>query len=415
MGWFGDLFGFISKGNRPKKVARRELEARIRGHGQQVQVMEYALQLCIDKIANALSLADFETYDQGQLKEGVIWWRFNYEPNQNQTQNEFLAGVIEAMVRSPDGALVINHNGEFLLAESFEVVSRAFKPNIYKNVVVAGGLQLSMVFEEEDVLRFTMNNSKIKGYLDDLYGQYGQLIMGAIRNYNRGNALKLGLNIGTLFDQKFGAKVMDQTEDGEDITEADVILDEMYEKRFAAVLSDKDSITPLEQGLEISSLVQTSANTKSGAVTTRDIADVIGDVINYAADAFSIPRGIMRGDVADAEAMRDNFVNFGVRPWADVIETEVNRKLYGGTMVAAGTKFKIQTNTILVYSAEKFANSAEALFRIGTYSTNDVRRKLGEERIDEDWADQRYVSLNYARADGSSSAISEKGEDMNET
>ncbi|MFI3161565.1 phage portal protein [Streptococcus suis] len=401
MGWLNNFFGFFARDGTVKKVSRKELEAAVRRSGQRVQFMEFALQMCIDKIANALSLANYETYNKGKIQKGDIWYRFNYEPNQNQTQNEFLAALISQMVKNSDGALVLMHNGEFILAENFEIDKKAFRPNVYKNITVAGGLQLNAVYQEEDVLHFTMNDSKVKGYLDDLYSEYGKLIGGAIRNYNRGNALKLGLNIGTLFDQEYGKKVVEVDEDGNETTEADLIIDEMYEKRFAAVLSDEDSITPLEEGLGISSLVQTSANTKSGAVTTRDISDVIMDVVHYAADAFSIPRGIMKGDVADAEAIRDNFVNFGVRPWADAIETEINRKLYRQKHLAVGSKFKIQTNTILVYSAEKFASAGEALFRIGALSTNELRDKLGEEPIDEPWANQYFVSLNYARADGS--------------
>ncbi|HEP1785015.1 TPA: phage portal protein [Streptococcus suis] len=401
MGWLNNFFGFFARDGTVKKVSRKELEAAVRRSGQRVQFMEFALQMCIDKIANALSLANYETYNKGKIQKGDIWYRFNYEPNQNQTQNEFLAALIGQMVKNSDGALVLMHNGEFILAESFEIDKKAFRPNTYKHITVAGGLQLNAVYKEENVLHFTMNDSKVKGYLDDLYSEYGKLIGGAIRNYNRGNALKLGLNIGTLFDQQYGRSVVEVDDDGNETTEADLIIDEMYEKRFAAVLSDEDSITPLEEGLEISSLVQTSANTKSGAVTTRDISDVIMDVVHYAADAFSIPRGIMKGDVADAEAIRDNFVNFGVRPWADAIETEINRKLYRQKHLAVGSKFKIQTNTILVYSAEKFASAGEALFRIGALSTNELRDKLGEEPIDEPWANQYFVSLNYARADGS--------------
>ncbi|HEL1827806.1 TPA: phage portal protein [Streptococcus suis] len=401
MGWLNNFFGFFARDGTVKKVSRKELEAAVRRSGQRVQFMEFALQMCIDKIANALSLANYETYNKGKIQKGDIWYRFNYEPNQNQTQNEFLAALIGQMVKNSDGALVLMHNGEFILAESFEIDKKAFRQNVYKNITVAGGLQLNAVYQEEDVLHFTMNDSKAKGYLDDLYSEYGKLIGGAIRNYNRGNALKLGLNIGALFDQKYGEAVVEVDDEGNETTEYDLIMDEMYEKRFAAVLSDEDSITPLEEGLKISSLVQTSANTKSGAVTTRDISDVIMDVVHYAADAFSIPRGIMKGDVADAEAIRDNFVNFGVRPWADAIETEINRKLYGKKHLAVGSKFKIQTNTILVYSAEKFASAGEALFRIGALSTNELRDKLGEEPIDEPWANQYFVSLNYARADGS--------------
>lgn len=372
--------------------------------GKNIQAMEFALQMCIDKISNALSLASYETYENGKQIFGTMWWQFNYEPNQNNSQNSLIAGIVREMVKNDDGALVIQKNNEFILAESFTVVYRAYKPNIYKNIVLAGGLAIHEVFLEEDVLHYTINDSKIKHYLDVLYGEYEQLISGAIRNYNRGNALKLGLKIGTLFDQQFGKKMVGQDEEGNDVSEADVILDEMYENRFSAVLSDKDSITPLEEGLEFSNLVSTAGNTKSGAVTTRDIYDTFLDVIHFAADSFSIPRGIMTGDVADAEAIRENFVNFAVRPFADAIETENNRKLYGMANVANGTKFKIQTNTILIYSAEKFASAAEALFRIGGYNPNEIRSKLGEERINKPWADEYYVSLNYARADSSGNA-----------
>ncbi|MBM9832550.1 nucleoid-structuring protein H-NS, partial [Enterococcus faecalis] len=62
MGIFDNFFKFFSNGkSEVKTISKRELEAMIARSGQRIQVMEYALQLCIDRIANALSLDDFET------------------------------------------------------------------------------------------------------------------------------------------------------------------------------------------------------------------------------------------------------------------------------------------------------------------------------------------------------------------
>lgn len=379
--------------------SHRRVKAYLREIGQSIHIKEYALQLCIDKISNALSLAAFETYNKGHPAKDDMWWLLNMEPNQNQTQNQFMNDLITQMVKNADGALVIMIDDQLVVARDYDVTYRAFKPNIYKNVVVAGDFRLNKVFLEDEVLHFVINDSKIKSYMDGLYREYGKLISGAIRNYNRGNALKIGLKIGTLFDQQFGKNIVDTDEFGNSITEADVILDEMYENRFKAVLSDKDSITPIEEGLEMSEIVKSSGNTKSGAVTTRDITDVVTDVINFAGDAFSIPRGILKGDVADAEAIRENFVNFAVRPFADVIETEINRKLYKREEYRKGNKFKIQTNTILVYSPENFAAAAEALERSGIYNPDELRMKLGEEPLNTEWSRAYYVTKNYARAD----------------
>lgn len=388
MGIFASIKDFLFSTD---KRAQKQIEAYIASVGSKIKVKEYALQIAIDKIANALSLGSFETYEKSERTRESMWWRFNYEPNQNQTQNQFLHDIITQMIKNSDGALVIqSDSGEFIVAQSYTVKKFAFMPNVYTNVVLPGNFTMNRSYIESEVLHFTINDAKIKAWLDALYDDYGDLIAGSIRNYNRGNALKLGLKIGTMFDQQFGNK---ETEDGENM--ADAILDEMYEKRFGAILSDKDSITPIEEGLEIYTISNSVGNTSSGGITTRDIADTIADVINYTADAFHIPRGIMKGDVADVEAVRDSFVNFGVRPFADVIETEINRKLYGQNRVAEGTKFKIQTNTIMIYDLVKFASSAEALFRIGVYSRDELRLKLGEEEIDDDTSKEYAVTKNY--------------------
>ncbi len=48
-----------------------------------------------------------------------------------------------------------------------------------------------------------------------------------------------------------------------------------------------------------------------------------------------------------------------------------------------------------LFDLTKFANSVDKLFAVGGMSINDVLERLGKEQINEDWANERYVTKNY--------------------
>ena len=129
--------------------------------------------------------------------------------------------------------------------------------------------------------------------------------------------------------------------------------------------------------------------------TTRDISAIFDDILNLCADAFNIPRGLLKGDVADIAGMTDNFIAFGMNPIVEEISDEINRKLYRKKLVLERTKLKIRTEKIKNYDIAKLATPAELLSRIGVFSTNNILRLLGEEPILEEWADMHIISKNY--------------------
>lgn len=44
------------------------------------------------------------------------------------------------------------------------------------------------------------------------------------------------------------------------------------------------------------------------------------------------------------------------------------------------------------------ATSLDKLFAIAGYSINDVLEELGKNPINEDWANERYITKNYQKA-----------------
>ena len=174
-------------------------------------------------------------------------------------------------------------------------------------------------------------------------------------------------------------------------------MDDLFTNRLKGHFSEKDSATPLEQGLDISETAgDKTGNTNSQKqVTTRDITSLFDDIVNYTADAFGIPRGLLKGDVADIEAMTDNFINFCVNPLANVLEDEINRKLYKKEQVLKGEKVRVKTARIKSSDPIKLAAAAEALYRIGSANVNYILWLLKEEPIEEDWANDYALTKNY--------------------
>lgn len=346
--------------------------------------LEYALSTCINKIANAITQCTFDTYLKGEEKKGDMWYAFNISPNQNQNITDFWNKVILKMITDENGALIIqSYEGEFLIADSYDISEKAFLGNKYTNVTI-GDLTLNRDFDEKEVLRLKYTNKNVKSLLEDLYKVYGEILSMTIKNYKRDNSKKAIIKIESLFGQYH------QIEDEDGKTEGDYILDSILKDRLKAHFSDEDSATPIEEGLNL--IEKENKGDKKG---TSDIRSVFDDILNMCADAFNIPRGLLKGDIADVEAMTDNFITFCINPIASQIEDEVNRKLYTKNDIIKNTKLRVKTNTIMNYNVTKLASSAEALYRIRSVNTNWVRKLLREEIINEDWANEYMETKNY--------------------
>lgn len=351
---------------------------------------ELCVAMCINKIANSISLCKFDTYKAGKEEKGDIWYRLNVEPSKNQNARCFYSKMIFQAVTNREGALIIqNVDGDLLVADSFYVEKYANYQNIYKNVVV-DNYEFARTFKEEDVLRIQLNNNNIKLLLKTVYNMYNKMLQVSVKNYNRQFAKKLIVKIDSTFDQ-FKRNVVDE-ETGE--TEYDLLLDDIFKNRLKGYFSEADSATPVESGL---TLEDVSKEFSSGAKyrASDDVRAINEDVQDLVADAFNIPRGLLQGNVADAEVLTENFVTFCIAPIIQQIEDEVNRKLYKKDNVIKGTRLRIKTYTINTQNLNKLANTAEALYRISAVNPNFIRELMNEEEIQEDFANHYAITKNY--------------------
>src|SRR5690554_2926735 len=127
-----------------------ELDAYIGTLAGKVFYKELAVQACINLIANAVSRSEFQTYEQGKEVRKDNYYLFNVEPNPNKSASKFWRDVVSKLVKENE-ALIIQQNGHFYVADSYNVKKFAFKEYIYENIVI-DDYALKNVYAESQVI-----------------------------------------------------------------------------------------------------------------------------------------------------------------------------------------------------------------------------------------------------------------------
>ncbi|WP_454432677.1 phage portal protein [Bacillus thuringiensis] len=146
---------------------------------------------------------------------------------------------------------------------------------------------------------------------------------------------------------------------------------------------------------------------ESKQMDTRDIKAIAKDMLEFVATAFHIPPAILSG-ISDGGTVSsasnptgdlDNFILFGLRPLGELIVTEYNKKMFAREQYLAKTYIKFNMDTFKLVDINKLATAVDKMFAVGGLTINDVLIRLGQEPLEDEWANQRYVTKNYERAD----------------
>lgn len=334
---------------------------------------EFAIQSCISIIANALVLSEFQTIEKGKEVKKNNYYLFNVEPNLNQNSTEFWIEVISKLVYKNE-CLIVQEKDQLFIADTFSVKKFAFFDDLYSGITIRD-LQLNKTYKESEVFFLKLNDENIKGIIDGLYKDYSKLLASSIDAYKKANGRKGILKVKTM---------LPQTKDGQDP------MEDLMNNKFKKYFNSDNAVLPLSDGLEFE-----ESKAQSNIKDSRDIRAVVNDIIDFVAAAFHVPSGIIRGDLAGIEQQTDNFLMFCINPIAKLITSEVNRKMYGKEDYLNKTYVKVDTQKIRNVDLEKLSKSADLLFRIGVNSINDNLNMIGKEKLEEDWANEHYVTKNY--------------------
>lgn len=337
----------------------------------------------IDLIARSLVACDFESYRDGKLKRYLNYYQLNVSPNKNENAHEFWCKVVHQLIYENE-ALILPIGEEMWVAESFHrETTNGFNEYVYKNISINNHL-LTKEFKERDVLYLQLSKESINSVIDSLYNSYGLLLSKAITDYKGNGKLRYFIK------GSFMSSLTDKEGEASKALFEERMKEYMNPEKIASVLF-------LPKGIEMEDQSKDPRN-----LDTRDIKNLAKDMLDFVASAFHIPPSLLSGipDPGSKEQQGDldNFILFAVRPIGEMIVNEYNKKMFTRDEYLNKTYVKFSMDNFKLFDLNKFANSVDKLFAVGGMSINDVLERLGKEQIEEDWADERYVTKNYERA-----------------
>ena len=343
---------------------------------KEIYYKELAIASAINVIAKLITNSEFRTFKEKKEIFKHNYYRFNVEPNQNQNASEFKSELIWKLFYENE-ALVIEENGMYYIADYFSKNDRTLYQTFFTNVSV-GSLNFNKTYYMEDVFYFKLNNSKIKQLLDGLYNSYGVLITQCMNDYRKARGVRGKVKLNTTWSQKFDDQVK---------------LQEAIRSKFRSYFSSDNAVLPMEEGFDF------IESEKKSVTSSEDVNKMIEGIFDIVAIAFNIPKGIIKGELSEIKEETKNLLTLSVKPVAKLLEDEINRKLYGEFAYIQGSKIKVDISRVEHINLFDVAGSLDVLTRDG-FSHNFLLRAIGEETIDEDWANAHYITKNYEEKEG---------------
>lgn len=338
---------------------------------------ELANACAINMIANTIGKCEIRTFIEGAPEKGEEYYLWNYEPNPNENGSDFLQHFISNLCYDNE-ALIIELNGYLYVADSFSRRKYSFYEDIFTNITVAD-LTLQSSYKSSDVIYMQLNNIDARRRLEGAYTSYGQTIAKAVRNTLRQGAQKGILSIDS------------QTSQQQDFAEK---LNELMNERFKPFFEAGNAVLPLTSGYNYTDI------TKQGsAPTPADLNERINYEFELAGRAWRIPKALVLGDVSEVEKLTKNFLTFAIDPVTEKFGKEATRKRYGSKQFYKGNYIDVNTNCIQHIDIFEQATNSDKLLSSGLYCVDELRVKLGDTAINEDWSRKHYITKNYAEAE----------------
>lgn len=343
-----------------------------------VYIREMAFWSATNLLANAVSKCEFKTYFKNKEIKGKEYYLWNVEPNKNQNSSQFIHKLIAKLYRNNE-CLVIDQNGQLLVADSFTKTPYALYDDVFSQVRV-GDFTFERTFTQSEVLYWKLNEENIRNLINGLYESYSKLISYSMKAYQRSR--------GTKGIFKYDTLPVAGTEERK-------AFDALINEKIKKWMDGDNAALPLGSGQEWKELQHKTYSNES----TRDIRAQIDDIFDFTARALGIPPSLLKGDVQDTTKAIDQLLTFGVDPLVDMLQEEINRKRNGYEGFSQGTYLKIDTKSIKHIDLFEIATAIDKLISSGAFCINDIRKAVGDEIIDDDWAWQHWITKNYEKVE----------------
>jgi len=351
------------------KISKEDIEDCV----ADIYIRELALNSTINLIAGVFCKAEFKTYDNNEEIKKDEYYLWNISPNKNQSATEFKTKLITSLYKNNE-CLVIVKNNQLWVADDFKQ-NKNISGDTFTEVKI-GDDKIEEVFTQDDVMYFKLFEDNTNKVIKGLYSSYSRLIVYGMKSYRKSRGVK-----GVFKYKALPVAGSSQRE----------YFDKLIGERFKQYMDSDNAILPLGEGQEF---IEKDGKTYSSE-NTRDIKAMIDDIAEFTAKGFNVPPALTRGDIQGLDEAVELLLTFCISPLFKKVETEINKKRIGKKKWLKGAKLKIDIRQIKHVDILSISTAIDKLIASGCFCVNDVRELVGEEKIDEPWANEHFITKNY--------------------
>lgn len=347
----------------------------------------------IDIIARTIAKCEIQTFEMKNNKiqenRGELYWTLNIQPNYIETGTKFIYKLLTKLLIDGTALILINQlpNKNLLyVAETYNSNNKILTGKTFSNITVGddegNSINLNKIYDSNNTIYYSLKNSGLKTASENFKINTAKLLKASQKSFIKSNTTKWKLKSpGSQFALK-------------DAETNEVITREAYkEKMTEGLMSDEDAIVLLSEYFNLENLTE---NNSKSLTDFEGIFKKIGDTV---AQKWNIPLDIFYASKTEKSTGTDDFVTMALDIYFELLEDGFNSSLVGKQDYLKGEYIKFNRLNINHRDLIDKASGWDKLISNG-FSFNQLSKFLGLPTIDEDWANEHYITKNYANVKG---------------
>lgn len=336
---------------------------------------------CVNLLANAVARCEFRTYRGNEEVFEREYYLWNIEPNGNQNSTVFLHKLVAKLCEKNEAIIISTRKRDgyetLSVADEWEISEESpTRQAEYKKVKI-DDYSFEKTFRENDVLHLKLNHIDLKPVIEGIYESYDKMIDAAIAAYEKDNGERWKVHIDRM---RQGDKAFEDA------------FNQILQTQIKPFLSSANGLLPEFDGYKFEDVGSNKGNRGNAS----GIQSLMDDIFNMTARAFQIPAVLINGKIEGTKDANERFLTNCVDPICDQLQEEITRKRYGYESWQSGNFIRVDSSSILHFDMMSNAGNIEKLIGSGVFTINDVLRAANQQKINENWANAHYMTLNIA-------------------